>query len=197
MRVTVPNITVATGAVVLVLAGLTAASARAQAGSSGPVEYVWEGRRDPFVPTIGSGIPSDKCSDFTGMRAVLVQEVKLTGIMQTPSGAWAQFVGGPDNQPYYGRVGDQFCDGVLHEINSQNWSITIRQERQEQGKRLMRPWNDVVRHLYPEADDGGGSSSVGVGGNLGGSASSGRGPGLHARPDTSKNRQGLSWRQGR
>ena len=115
------------------------------------------------------------------MAAVLLQEVTLTGIAMTARGPMAMWEGGPANQGYFSYVGDEFCDGTVHEIDYANKVVTVRQVKEDPKRRLLRPWLDVPRHLHPE-DASAESGSGGMG--LQPSAGGRRGPGNVARPNT-------------
>jgi hypothetical protein len=159
--------------------------AQAQQGAKPPPDpapavYDSQGRRDPFRPTIGADKGSgDRCAQREGMAAVLLQEVKLTGIAMTARGPMAMWEGGPANQGYFSYQGDEFCDGTVHDIDYDNKVVTVRQVKEDPKRRLLRPWLDVERHLHPED-----ASAPGGGLGLAGARGGGRGPGNIARPNT-------------
>ena len=182
------RLTTRTPLILALAALLLPAGASAQSGDpeteAPPTIYDSEGRRDPFRPTIGDDKGSgDKCALREGMAGVLLQEVKLTGVMQTARGPMAMWEGGTANQGYFSYEGDQFCDGTVHAIDTVTKCITVRQVKEDPNRKLLRPWIDVQRCLYPEAgegDDSGGPgafSGIGEGGGR-------RGPGNIARPNT-------------
>ena len=116
-----------------------------------PAVYDSQGRRDPFRPTIGEDKGSgDRCAQREGMAGVLLQEVRLTGIVMTPKGPMAMWEGGPANQGYFSYEGDEFCDGTVHSINYDNKVAVVRQIKEDPKRKLLRPWLDVPRHLHPE-----------------------------------------------
>lgn len=145
--------------------------------------YDSQGRRDPFRPTIGGDRGSgDKCASREGLAAVLLQEVKLTGITMTPRGPMAMWEGGPSNQGYFSYVGSEFCDGTVHEIDFQNKVVIVRQMKDDPNRKLLKPWMDVPRHLYPE--DATASSAPTRGAMSLSESAVRRGPGNVARPNT-------------
>ena len=186
----------------LLLAGalLIAPGARAQEDDERMEQrgtiYDSEGRRDPFRPTIGADKGSgDRCASRQGLAAVLLQEVKLTGITMTARGPMAMWEGGPSNQGYFAYVGDEFCDGTVHEIDFTNKVVIVRQMKEDPNRKLLKPWIDVPRHLYPEEATA--AAPVRGAGSLT-QGSSRRGPGNIARPNTAaKPGSTISHRQGR
>lgn len=147
-----------------------------------PMFYDSQGRRDPFRPTIGIDKGSgDRCASRDGMAKVLLQEVKLTGITMTNRGAMAMWEGGPANQGYFSYEGDEFCDGTVFSIDFANKVVIVRQIRDD--PKLLRPWNDVPRHLYPE-DASAAEALTGAALGTNQQATPRRGPGNLARPNT-------------
>jgi hypothetical protein len=160
-----------------------------------PTIYDSQGRRDPFRPTIGADKGSgDRCAEREGMAAVLLQEVKLTGITMTPRGPLAMWEGGPANQGYFSYEGDEFCDGAVFKIDYDNKVVTVRQVKEDPNRKLLRPWVDVPRHLYPEAANTGSGGSATTAQRGGGRI----GPGNLARPNTAaKPGSSINWNQRR
>lgn len=117
----------------------------------GPVTYDPEGRRDPFRPLTGQAAGTELRAQYEGMlKGRLLQEVRLTSIVRTPRGNIATFEGGPDKQGYFARVGDEFWDGVVQEINFDNMTVVVRQKLDD--PRLIKNYRDVIVQLYSEEE---------------------------------------------
>lgn len=102
-------------------------------------------RRDPFQSLL-DGIETDD-SELTGPRppglaGMLVEELRLEGIIETPSGIIA-FVQGRDNLSYIIREGTQLYNGEVAEIEGRR--VVFRQQVND--PKQVRPYNEVVREL--------------------------------------------------
>ena len=83
-----------------------------------PRSYDAGGRRDPFVSLLRSGSDMSGLSNSprpAGIAGLLVSEVALRGVMQSPSG----FIGllqGSDGKTHVVRAGDRLFDGQVRSI---------------------------------------------------------------------------------
>ena len=115
------------------------------------ISYDPQGRRDPFRPLTGEAADTDKRKQYEGtLRGLLLAEVKLTSIVHTPRGNIATFEGGPKKEGYVARVGDQFWNGTVVDINFETKSVVIREQLND--PRLLKPYRDQVIELTSEED---------------------------------------------
>ena len=78
--------------------------------------YSPEGRRDPFVSLIGSGIdPKFSGARPTGVPGLLINELAIKGIVKDRTG-FAAMIQGPDNKTYVIKAGDRLMDGTVKSI---------------------------------------------------------------------------------
>ena len=78
--------------------------------------YNPEGRRDPFVSLIGSGIdPKFSGARPTGVPGLLINELAIKGIVKDRTG-FAAMIQGPDNKTYVIKAGDRLMDGTVKSI---------------------------------------------------------------------------------
>ena len=73
---------------------------------------------------------------------MLVEEVRVEGIIQTPSGILA-FVQGRDNLSYIIRPGTKLYNGDVKEIHPDR--VVFRQQAED--PKQIRPYQEVVREL--------------------------------------------------
>jgi Tfp pilus assembly protein PilP len=88
--------------------------------------YDSQGRRDPFVSALGSGVEAR----LTGKRGIgpagmLTGEISVRGVMQK-GGALTAIVLGPDSKTYIMHAGDKLLDGAVKSITPEG--LTIVQE---------------------------------------------------------------------
>jgi Tfp pilus assembly protein PilP len=86
-----------------------------------PDSYVYspEGRRDPFLSLLGTGVePRAGASRAEGAAGLTVGEISVRGIIQS-RGVLIAMVQGPDNKTYLVHRGDRFVDGTLKAITPQ------------------------------------------------------------------------------
>ncbi len=106
------------------------------------------GRRDPFRSLLdGLDAPDEEGVKVRppGLPGMLIEELRLEGIIETPGGILA-FVLGRDNLSYIIRPGTKLYNGEVQEILSDR--VVFRQQADD--PKQMRPYQEVVRVL---ADD--------------------------------------------
>ncbi|MCI4446017.1 MAG: hypothetical protein JHC32_08330 [Candidatus Aminicenantes bacterium] len=101
------------------------------------------GRRDPFKDLIGRGKISAKPSTTEGQ--LTIDNATLVGIVKTPKG-FVAIVSGPQQFPYFLKIGDKLADGYVLTINE---SQIVFRKTHERGFPLMRPRN-IVKEINPE-----------------------------------------------
>lgn len=100
------------------------APARADNAPTPPPNFTYspDGRRDPFVSLINRGVESrsgtDRGARPDGLPGLLVDEVVVRGIVQTPRG-FVAMVGSPTGKTYSLRVGDRLMDGSVRAVTAQ------------------------------------------------------------------------------
>ena len=111
--------------------------------------YQPEGRRDPFLNLLGTGVepttPGPRKGD--GPAGMMVADISVRGIMQSKGGLIAM-VQGPDNKTYIVRQGDRFLDGKIKTVTPQG--LIIIQEvndplslvKQREIRKLLRTLED-------------------------------------------------------
>jgi hypothetical protein len=103
------------------------------------------GRRDPFRSLlIGFEEPDEGTVKVRppGLPGMMVEEVRLQGIIETPGGILA-FVQGRDNLSYIIRPGTKLYDGEVQEILPDR----VIFKRQVHDPKQLRPYEEVVREL--------------------------------------------------
>jgi len=106
------------------------------------------GRRDPFRSLLdGLDAPDEEGVKVRppGLPGMLIEELRLEGIIETPGGILA-FVVGRDNLSYIIRPGTILYNGEVQDILSDR--VVFRQQADD--PKQMRPYQEVVRVL---ADD--------------------------------------------
>jgi Tfp pilus assembly protein PilP len=74
------------------------------------------GRRDPFVSLLGRGAdPRSMANRPSGLTGILINEIRLKGIMRDRTG-FVAMVQGPDNKNYIVKPGDRLLDGTVKSI---------------------------------------------------------------------------------
>lgn len=152
--------------VCLLMAGVAAAPARAQAPAASPAadsltsvapetqgtpegyNYNPMGRRDPFVSLLKPVSPDQgPKTRRPGMEGFLIQEVALKGIVKTPKGFTAMLLG-TDGKSYFVGVGQRLFDGVVTAIDAT--TVTFRQEVTDPLSTVKS--RDVKKTLYPSEE---------------------------------------------
>jgi len=72
------------------------------------------GRRDPFKDLIGKGRVSGPAS-MEGGR-LTIENATLVGIVKTQK-AYVAIISGPQQMPYFLKIGDKLADGYIFDIN--------------------------------------------------------------------------------
>jgi len=103
------------------------------------------GRRDPFRSLL-EGMQEEEAGVTKvrppGLPGMLVEELRVEGIIQTPSGILA-FVQGRDNLSYVIRPGTRLYNGEVKEILPDR--VVFRQQVDD--PKQIRPYEEVVREL--------------------------------------------------
>jgi Tfp pilus assembly protein PilP len=103
------------------------------------------GRRDPFRSLL-AGFEEDEAGVVKvrppGLPGMLVDELRLEGVIDTPSGILA-FVQGRDNLSYIIRPGTKLYDGEVKEIHGDR----VIFKRQVNDPKNVRPYEEVVKEL--------------------------------------------------
>ena len=103
------------------------------------------GRRDPFR-SLRQGFERNYEEEAEprppGLPGMMVDEVKLSGIIETPSGILA-FAQGSDNISYILRPGTKLYDGEVKEIEFDR--VVFR--KQSNDPKQLKPYEDVVREI--------------------------------------------------
>lgn len=103
------------------------------------------GRRDPFRSLLEGRNSPDELADQVrppGLPGMMVEELTLEGIIDTPSGIMA-FVLGRDNVSYIIRAGTKLYNGEVKDI--QRDRVIFRQQVND--PKQTRPYEEVVRVL--------------------------------------------------
>jgi Tfp pilus assembly protein PilP len=103
------------------------------------------GRRDPFRSLRDSVISEDELSDAPrppGLPGMLIEEIEVQGIIETPDGILA-FVRGKDNISYIIRRGTALYNGEVKEILPGR--VVFRQQVND--PQQVQPYQDVVREI--------------------------------------------------
>jgi len=106
------------------------------------------GRRDPFRSLLdGMDSPDEEGAQVRppGLPGMMIEELRLEGILETPAGVLA-FVLGRDNLSYIIRPGTKLFNGEVKEILSDR--VIFKQQTND--PKQTRPYEEVVRVL---ADD--------------------------------------------
>ena len=113
--------------------------------AGGQFDYDPAGRRDPFRSLLGGFEEEDEGPAQArppGLAGMLVEELKLEGIIETPSGILA-FVLGRDNVSYIIRPGTKLYNGEVAEI--QQKKVVFRQNVNDPNR--LKQYDEIVREL--------------------------------------------------
>lgn len=103
------------------------------------------GRRDPFRSLL-EGFEDPELTEAAerppGLPGLLVEEVVLQGIIQTPSGILA-FIQGRDNLSYIIRPGTKLYNGEVVDIEPKR--VIFRQQTND--PKSVKPYQEVVREI--------------------------------------------------
>lgn len=107
------------------------------------VDYDPAGRRDPFRSLLeGFEEAEGEEERPPGLPGMLIEELTLEGIIQTPSGVLA-FVQGRDRTSYIIRPGTKLYNGEVMEIQPKR--VIFRQQGSD--PKQLKPYEEVVREL--------------------------------------------------
>ena len=81
-----------------------------------------------------------------GAAGMAVDDLDLTGIVETSDGALAH-VTGSDGKGYMLRVGDRVFKAVVFDIDADRGTMTLREKLDD--PRLIKPYRDRVLRLVP------------------------------------------------
>lgn len=98
-------------------------SAAAKSAPPAPEAYTYspDGRRDPFISLIGSGVTADPRlagNRREGPAGLGVNEISVRGILQS-RGAYVAMIQGPDAKTYIVHQGDKLLDGTIKSVTPQ------------------------------------------------------------------------------
>jgi len=116
-----------------------------QVMEGGIFNYDPAGRRDPFRSLLdGFEEPEEGVEKVRppGLPGMLVEELRLEGIIETPSGILA-FVLGRDNVSYIIRPGTKLYNGEVAEIQPKK--VVFRQNVND--PKRLKPYDEVVREI--------------------------------------------------
>lgn len=142
-------------AVVLLMCSARLAAQETAAPAAGSVQplqlapeayrYTPEGRRDPFVSLLSSGLDSRPTgSRSAGLAGLSANDVSVRGIMQS-RGAYVAMVQGPDSHTYLVHTSDRLLDGRVTAITAQELVITqevndpLSMVKQREVRKSLRP----------------------------------------------------------
>lgn len=129
--------------IILAVVALTLSLAPSPNGTPEELTYAPGGRRDPFVPPIGSTGQEGAC-EGRGLAAFRVSAVALRGLVRTPRGPIAVLLA-PDSRSYFAEPGQRLCDATLSAITPEAavFVETVAEPLREARTRT------VVRRLHP------------------------------------------------
>jgi len=123
--------------------------APADAQPDGGYTYHSEGRRDPFVNLLGTGLEGVAVlRRGDGPASMLVSEIAVSGIMQSRD-ALVAMIAGPDKRTYVVHAGDKLLDGIIKDVTPQGLVITQRvtdalaQVKHREVRKLLRSLEDA------------------------------------------------------
>ena len=93
-----------------------------------PENYTYQpdGRRDPFVNLMGTGLDQGVASvSGEGLAGLLVGDVSVRGVIES-EGTMLALVQGPDNRAYVVHAGDKLQDGTVRTVTAEG--IVVIQE---------------------------------------------------------------------
>ena len=111
--------------------------------------YKPDGRRDPFVSLVGTGVePRVGAKRGDGPAAFGVGEISVRGVIQSRD-ALVAMVQGPDNKTYLIHTGDKLADGVVKRVTPQGLVIVqdvsdpLSTQKQREVRKLLRSLEDA------------------------------------------------------
>ncbi len=110
--------------------------------------YQPEGRRDPFLSLVGTGVDVRATRKGDGLASMRASDISVSGVVQSRSELVAM-IRGPDNKTYIVHPGEKLADGTIKAITPQG--LVILQEindplslvKQREIRKLLRSLEDV------------------------------------------------------
>lgn len=88
-----------------------------------PYTYEAQGRRDPFVTPLGTGMAERAVSkQGAGPAGMATFDISVRGVMQS-KGAYVALIKGVDAKTYVVRAGDRLLDGVIKAVGPDGLTI--------------------------------------------------------------------------
>jgi len=116
-----------------------------------PENYTYqpEGRRDPFLNILGTGVQQavTGLQRPNGPAGITVDELSVRGIMQSRGRLIATILG-PDNKSYVVHAGDKLLDGVIKAVTTQG--LVIVQEVNDPLSLVKQ--REVIKRLRSQED---------------------------------------------
>jgi hypothetical protein len=109
------------------------------------------GRRDPFRSLVENVAIKGDVERPKGIAGMLIAEVDLVGIVDSPKGAIA-FLNGTDNRGYFLHEGDALFDGTVQDIDRSAGRVVFRQRVDD--PREIKPYREVIKKLNVSTEDG-------------------------------------------
>jgi len=106
--------------------------------------YNPRGRRDPFRNLLAERDVKEKAL-VGGMPEISIDDITLLGIVKA-RGKYTAVINGPQEFPFFIKVGDEFSDGFVLSIKE---SQVVFRKTKERGILLIIP-KDIVKALSPE-----------------------------------------------
>ncbi len=106
--------------------------------------YNPRGRRDPFRNLLAGRDVKEKAL-VGGMPEISIDDITLVGIIKA-RGKYTAVINGPQEFPFFIKVGDKFSDGSVLSIKE---SQVVFRKTKERGILLIIP-KDIVKALSPE-----------------------------------------------
>jgi hypothetical protein len=113
--------------------------------------YDPEDRRDPFM-SLYDVVREGEGPRPPGIEGMSLDEIDLTGIVESPSGDMAYFTGS-DNKGYFLRVGQRIYKATMIAIDPARGAVTFREQVDD--PREIKPYRDVMRKLVPLDEESG------------------------------------------
>lgn len=100
-------------------------------------------RRDPFISPFRRQVALPRGPRPEGKAGLLIEEISLTGIFETPEGVLAQVRGGSKDKSYLLQEGDQLYDGDV--VSVRLGEVVFKQIVNDPA--AIKPFREVVKRL--------------------------------------------------
>lgn len=100
-------------------------------------------RRDPFISPFRRQVELPRGPRPEGKAGLLIEELSLTGIFETPKGTLAQVRGGSKDKSYLIQSGDQLYDGDVVSVRLDE--VVFKQQVNDPA--AIKPFREVVKRL--------------------------------------------------